>query len=87
MNYTYSKFDNGNTQLQWTNPFFGGVDTTYLASDNTYQRIAANGVLRGLPGSSTFAARYTWAKTHGRHQRGRHRAQLPVAPTCPRCRT
>ncbi|MFZ3323497.1 MAG: MtrB/PioB family outer membrane beta-barrel protein [Usitatibacter sp.] len=63
VNYTYSKFDNGNTQLQWTNPFFGGVDTTYLASDNTYQRIAANGVLRGLPGSSTFAARYTWAKT------------------------
>ena len=63
VNYTYSKFDNGNTQLQWTNPFFGGVDTTYLASDNTYQRIAANGVMRGLPAASTFAARYTWAKT------------------------
>ena len=63
LSYMYSKFDNGNSQLQWTNPFFGGLDTYYLASDNTYQRIAANGVMRGLPGASTFAARYTWAKT------------------------
>ena len=62
--YTYSKFDNGNSQLQWTNPFFAnGLDTTFLAADNTYQRIAANGVFRNLPYGSTFAARYTWAKT------------------------
>lgn len=64
VNYLYSHFDNGNTSFQWTNPFFGNnADTTYLANDNNYQRLGANGVIRGLPLSSTFAARYTWSKT------------------------
>jgi MtrB/PioB family decaheme-associated outer membrane protein len=63
-NYTYSKFDNGQSQLQWINPFFGNnLDTTSLPADNTYQRITANGVFRFLPMGSTFAARYTWSKT------------------------
>ncbi len=64
VSYTYSKFDNGNSTLNWTNPFFGSnLDTTFLPADNTYQRIAANGVMRSLPYGSTLAARYTWSKT------------------------
>jgi hypothetical protein len=55
---------NCNPTLQWTNPFFGSnLDTTYFASDNSYQRIGANGTMRGLPFGSTLAARYTWSKT------------------------
>ena len=43
--YLYSRFDNDNTVLQWTNPFFGNqLDSTYLPLDNNYQRIAFNGV-------------------------------------------
>ncbi len=64
LNYLYSRFENGNPTLQWTNPFFGSnLDTTYFANDNSYQRIGANGTMRGLPLGSTFAARYTWSKT------------------------
>jgi hypothetical protein len=64
VNYLYSKFDNGNQGVQWTNPFFGNnIDTTYLASDNTYQRIGINGTIRDLPYGSTLAARYTYSKT------------------------
>ena len=64
VNYLYSRFENGNPQLQWTNPFFGSnLDTTYFASNNNYQRLGANGTMRGLPWGSTFAARYTWSKT------------------------
>jgi MtrB/PioB family decaheme-associated outer membrane protein len=63
-NYLFSKFNNDNPALQWTNPFFGSqLDTTYQALDNTYQRIGLNGVLRNLPYASTLAARYTWSKT------------------------
>lgn len=64
VNYLYSKFDNGNQSVQWTNPFFGNnLDTTYLPLDNTYQRIGINGMTRDLPFESTLSARYTYAKT------------------------
>ncbi|HUL57323.1 MAG TPA: MtrB/PioB family outer membrane beta-barrel protein, partial [Usitatibacter sp.] len=64
VNYLYSRFDNGQQTLTWTNPFFGNnTDTTFLPSDNNYQRLGANLTMRGLPAASTFAARYTWAKT------------------------
>jgi len=64
VNFLYSKFDNGNTSLRWTNPFFGNnLDTTYLPLDNNYWRIALNGVLRDLPLASNLSARYTYAKT------------------------
>jgi MtrB/PioB family decaheme-associated outer membrane protein len=64
VNYLFSKFDNGNQQVNWTNPFFGNnLDQTYLALDNTYQRIGVNGMIKDLPLSSTFSARYTYAKT------------------------
>jgi len=62
--YMFSKFSNDNTVLQWTNPFFANqLDSTYLPLDNTYQRIALNGVLRDLSYGSTLSARYTWSKT------------------------
>jgi len=64
LNYLYSRFDNGNPTLNWTNPFFGSnLDTTYFATNNNYQRIGANGTIRQLPYGSTLAARYTWSKT------------------------
>ena len=59
-----SKFGNDNEQLRWTNAFFGsGLDTTYLAPDNTYTRIGLNGVLKQLPAGSTLSGRLTSAKT------------------------
>jgi len=64
LNYMYSRFDNDNTTVHWTNPYFGSQqDTTFLPLSNDYQRIAANAIWRQLPVSSTFAARYTWSKT------------------------
>jgi MtrB/PioB family decaheme-associated outer membrane protein len=63
-NYTYSKFDNDNLTVNWSNPFFGnGVDTSYLPPENKYQRIGVNATFRQLPWDSTLAMRYTWSKT------------------------
>src|SRR5512139_196838 len=60
---TYSKCDNGNETMTWSNPYFNnGVDTTWLPPDNDYQRIALNGSVRQLPFASTLAARVTWDK-------------------------
>ena len=61
VNYMYSKLDSGFKTVTWTNPFFGnGIDTTYLAPDNDYQRLLINGTIRQLPWNSTLAARFTW---------------------------
>lgn len=58
-----SKFTDGNDVVRWSNPFWAnGLDATYLAPDNKYNRLALNGTLRSLPMGSTFAARYTWAE-------------------------
>jgi len=63
LSYLYSRFDNDYTTLSWNNPFFANnVDTTYLAPDNSYQRIATNATFRDLPLQSTLAARYTWSQ-------------------------
>jgi len=72
--WDYSKFENENTELHWTNPFFGpsvnGVattsnllDTTYLAPGNTFNKFTVSGNYRDLPWQSVISARYTWAKT------------------------
>jgi outer membrane protein OmpA-like peptidoglycan-associated protein len=63
--WDYSKFENDNHTLQWTNPFFGGnqFDTTYLAPDNTFNKFTVSGNYRDLPWRSVISARYTWAKT------------------------
>jgi MtrB/PioB family decaheme-associated outer membrane protein len=62
--YLVSNFGNKPETLAWTNPFWGnGVDTTYLAPNNNYQRIGLNAVWRQLPMDSTFALRYTWDQT------------------------
>ena len=64
LSYLYSKFENDLQTFTWNNGFFNNnVDTTYLAPDNQYQKIAANLTYRGLPWNSTFAARYTWQET------------------------
>ena len=72
--WDYSKFDNANETLQWTNPFFGPtvnnvattsnlLDTTYLAPSNTFNKFTVSGNYRDLPWQSVISARYTWAKT------------------------
>ncbi len=61
--YTYSKFESGYETMTWSNPYFNnGVDTSWLAPDNDYQRIAFNGSVRQLPGNSTLSGRITWDK-------------------------
>jgi MtrB/PioB family decaheme-associated outer membrane protein len=55
-----SKFENSTESFDWTNGYFGnGRDTTYLAPDNKYQRLALNATFRQLPLASTLALRYT----------------------------
>lgn len=63
VNYMLSKFDSGFQTVTWNNPFWSnGIDTTYLAPDNDYQRLGVNGTIRQLPWNSTLAARFTWDK-------------------------
>jgi len=63
LSWSTSKFKNSDETMTWTNPFFAnGIDTTWLAPENKYQRIAANATFRQLPYNSTFAARYTWSE-------------------------
>ena len=72
--WDYSKFENSNETLRWTNPFFGGnqLDTTYLAPANTFNKFTVSGNYRDLPWQSVLSARYTWAKTT---------SDTPLAPT------
>jgi MtrB/PioB family decaheme-associated outer membrane protein len=74
LRWDYSKFENANQTLRWTNPYFGppvnGVattsnllDTTYLAPDNQFNKFTVSGNYRDLPWQSVISARYTWAKT------------------------
>ncbi len=63
VNVMQSKFSNDNDLLRWTNGgFASGLDTTILPPDNNLTRIAVNGNLRQLPGSSTLAGRLTYSK-------------------------
>src|SRR6516225_1805718 len=63
--WDYSRFNNGNQTLQWTNPYFGGnnLDTTFLPPDNTFNKFTLTGNYRDLPWRSVISARYTYAKT------------------------
>jgi len=74
--WDYSKFENSNETLRWTNPYFGPpatapalpttsnlLDTTYLAPANTFNKFTVSGNYRDLPWRSVISARYTWAKT------------------------
>jgi hypothetical protein len=65
LRWDYSKFENSNDTVMWTNPFFGGnnLDTTYLPLDNTFNKFTATGNYRDLPWRSVISARYTWAET------------------------
>jgi len=63
--WDYSKFENDNQTLRWTNPFFGGnqLDSSYLPPENTFNKLTLSGNYRDLPWNSVLSARYTWAKT------------------------
>src|SRR5580765_458620 len=64
LSLAHSTFTNQNDTLRWNNGFFGnGKDTTYLAPDNTYTKLGANGVLKQLPFGTTLSGRLTWART------------------------
>ena len=64
LRWDYSKYDNDNSRLNWTNPYFGSLaDATALAPDNTFNKFTATGSYRDLPWRSVISARYTWAKT------------------------
>ncbi len=64
LRWDYSKFNNSDETLKWSNPFFGNqLDTTYLAPDNTFNKFTATANYRDLPWHSVIAARYTYAKT------------------------
>src|SRR5436190_3091928 len=62
LRWDYSKFENDNPTLQWTNPFFGPsgkptsnlYDTTYLAPDNTFNKFTVSGNYRDLPWRSVI---------------------------------
>ncbi len=63
VSWMQSKFSEGVSQLNWQNGYFGsGWDTALLPPSNDMTKIAANGVLKQLPMSSTLAARYTYSK-------------------------
>jgi MtrB/PioB family decaheme-associated outer membrane protein len=69
----HSTFANQNDTLRWTNPFFGnGQDTTWLAPDNTYTKVGANGVLKQLPLGSTLSGRLSWSRSSN---------NIDIAPT------
>jgi hypothetical protein len=58
--YLVSKFENSEEVVTWTNGYYGnGIDTTYQAADNRYEKLYGNFTWRGLPGSGTLAARFT----------------------------
>lgn len=59
--YTLSEFKSGQETVTWSNPFWGSAtDTTFLAPDNDYQRLALQGSVRQLPYNTTISARATW---------------------------
>jgi MtrB/PioB family decaheme-associated outer membrane protein len=63
LQYLYSKFDNANDKVNWVNGYFGnGIDTTYLAPDNKYQKLTGNATWRQLPYGSSISARFTTDK-------------------------
>ena len=65
LRWDYSKFENSNETLLWTNPYFGKnlLDATYLPPDNTFNKFTATANYRDLPWKSVISARYTWAET------------------------
>jgi MtrB/PioB family decaheme-associated outer membrane protein len=67
VSYTYSKFEDNNKFLTWQTPLVtngtSSNELSTIAMDNKLERIAANGVFRGLPLDSTLALRGTYTKT------------------------
>ena len=61
--FLWSKFENDNQTVSWTNPFWAGTlsDIYTLPADNDYMKFSLNGAWRGLPANSTLSARFTRA--------------------------
>ncbi len=74
LRWDYSRFDNANSTLNWTNPFFGSnlLDATYLPPDNTFNKVTLTGNYRDLPWRSVISARYTWARTTSNAELGQN---------------
>lgn len=67
VNLMYSRFENDNPLLSWSNGFLSpanpfNYDTTVRPPDNEMWRIGFNGNVRKLPGDSTLAGRLTYSK-------------------------
>jgi len=75
VSYLYSKFEDSNQFLTWQTPLVTSgpnSELSTIAMDNKLERIAANGIFRGLPLDSTLALRGVYTKvTNG----------FPIAPT------
>ena len=75
LSYLYSKFEDNNQFLTWQTPLVTSgpnQELSTIAMDNKLERLALNGVFRGLPLDSTLAIRGVYTKvTNG----------FPIAPT------
>ena len=88
LRWDYSRFNNANDTLNWTNPYFGSnqLDTTFLPPDNTFNKLTVTGNYRDLPWHSVLSARYTYAKTTSNTDLGQFALGGPPAtyfPTMP----
>jgi len=68
LSYTYSKFEDANEFLFWrtplvTNAASPNTEKSTIAPDNKLERLALNGIFRGLPLDSTLAIRGVHTKT------------------------
>jgi hypothetical protein len=75
VSYLYSKFENDKEFLTWRNPFVTtgpSTEMSTIAADNKLERLAVNGILRGLWLDSTLAIRGVHTKTT---------SDFPIAPT------
>jgi len=75
VSYLYSKFENDKEFLSWRNPFVTtgpSTEMSTIAADNKLERLALNGVLRGLWLDSTLAIRGVRTKVS---------SDFPIAPT------
>lgn len=66
---TFSSFRDHNDFVAWRNPIVAtgpNLERSTLATDNDLVRVGVNGTLRGLPMSSTLAARATWSRLTSR---------------------
>lgn len=63
LRFDQAKFQNENTLVRWTNPFWGsGLDFSTREPDNDYWKVSGNAVFKRLPLGSTLGARVSYSK-------------------------